>query len=236
MTKGGFMKATFLGALILTMGTSSAFAHGVTRAKAAELVLHRIERLVTLCNLGDPNQPINMPGKPGYDPKKCKNDPSKPKKGITPDYQNNIYAVTIALLDHETEEEPAFQGLAHEVKAEDGTQKIVEVLLDDEGRPLPGNTESGGNIAANAPVWPDKDPTTLSENALHYLIDNSPTTPTLKPFDNLKKFTITPVQLKIGDKEQMVAQVDIQSADTTDVLRVLVLVDGTFHKADIIKP
>lgn len=218
---------------MLIANSKVAFTHGVTSAKASELSLHRVERLVALCNLGDPNQPLNIPGQPGYDPAKCKNDPNKPKKGIDPNYQNKISNLSIEILSHENEEEPSFKATVYQHKSEDGSQKAVEIILDAEGRPL-SYQEINGGVPLNAPIWPDKDPTTLSENALHYILEGAVTNPNLKLYnEQLKSFSL--IQ-GTNAKEEMVAIVDFMAEGEAKILRVLMKLNGEFDSSEFISP
>lgn len=219
--------------LILIANSKVAFTHGVTKAKASELSLHRVERLVALCNLGDPNQPLNIPGQPGYDPAKCKNVPNKPKKGIDPDYQNKISNLNIELLPHENEEDPSFKATVYQHRSKDSSQKAVEIVLDEEGRPI-SYQEINGGVPHAAPVWPDKDPTTLSENALHYIFEGSVTKPELAPYnENLTSFTI--VSGTSAD-EQQVAVVDFLAEGETKILRVRLKLNGEYDSAEFVSP
>ena len=217
--------------LALVLSSKAALAHGVTNAKASELSLHRVERLVALCNLGDPNQPHNMPGMPGYDPTKCKNDPSKPKKGIDPDYQNKVAGLITMTLAHQNEDEPSFKTTVFQYKSQDGSQRAVEIILDEEGRPLTYQELAGGP-AQNAPTWPDKDATTLSENALHYVLEGAVTKPELKPYN--EKLTSLAITQGKNAQGQTVAAVDFTADGETKALRVRVKTNGDFDSAEFI--
>jgi len=225
-------KINLLFGLTLIFSSKAVFAHGVTLAKASELSLHRVERLVALCNLGDANQPVNIPGQPGYDPTKCKNDPNKPKKGIEPDYQNKPIGLVIIALAHQNEDEPSFKTTVFQYKAQDGTQRSVDIILDEEGRPL-SYQENAGGLAYNAPAWPDKDATTLSENALHYILEGAVTKPELKPYsEKLKSFSIVPGKNAQG---QLVAVVDFTADGEAKILRVRMKTNGDFDSAEFVQ-
>lgn len=217
------------------VATPSVFAHGVTLAKAAELTLHRVERLVALCNLGDAAKPINIPGTPGYDATKCKNDPSKPKKGIDPNYQNKIAGLSIELLAHENEEDPTFKSVIAQKVLADGILRKIEIILDEEGRPLTNTELPVVKATAETPVvWTDKDPTTLSENSLHYLIDNVATKPELVPYsEKLKSFSISPAKTAQGE---VIAEVKYIAQNVADILLIYMKLNGDFHSAKIAAP
>jgi hypothetical protein len=223
-------KSIFLG-LVLFANAELALAHGVTNAKASELSLHRIERLVALCNLGDANRPINIPGRAGFDVTKCKNDPTKPKKGINPDFQNKIFRLNVEALPHQNEEEPSFKTIVTLYKTGEGNHRALEIFLDEEGRPLTHQEISEQENTAEL-VWPDKDSATLSENALHYILEGAVTKPELKPYnENLQYLTITQGTNAQG---QLVAIVDFVSTGVTEILRVRMKTNGEFDSAEFI--
>ena len=234
--------------LNISLMANSSFAHGVTQAKALELVLHRVERLVALCNLSDASLPLNIPGSDDFDPTKCKNDPSLPKKGIEPEFQNSLSSATIEELDHQNDDEPSFKGTVFLYPGLDGTRKSVSILLDEEGRPLCPLDSSGvarcaqvtnGSKSANAPVWTESDSTTLSENALHFLINSGSTSDDgeapciitnplekakLVPFqDNMKDFSLEQMSRPDGT---VFGKVTILSTVTEDALVVNMNADG----------
>jgi hypothetical protein len=228
------MMKTTLGVLLVVgafLGRAEAFAHGVTLAKAAELGLHRVERLVILCNLGDPNQPVNIPGQAGYDPSRCKNDPSKPPKGVDPDYQNRLNDILVEAIPHVEEDEPSFRITVAQHPGMDGTQRKVVIVLDEEGRPLTNDVIAGA--APSQPVmWPGKDPTTLSENALHYVQDAAAVNRDLIPFrDALVTMTVVQERNPAG---QVIARVDVTSSDTAKVLKIRLDAAGNFMNFEIV--
>lgn len=220
--------------LLIFMNHHLAFGHGVTLAKAAELSLHRLERLVAVCNLGDAKLPINIPGQPGYDSTKCKNDPSKPRKGITPDYQYKFFSMSVEGLAHQNEDDPSFKATAYQFKSHNGAQKAVEIILDDEGRPL-SYQEVAGDVSQSAPVYQDNDPTTLSENALHYLLNNVGTKPELSPYNlKLQSFTILP---SLDNGGRIVgAVIDFSANGESKLLRMRMKANGDFDSLELVSP
>ncbi len=204
-----FEKLTIQFALVLVFGIASClpgsttWAEEISNVKAAELALHRIERLVIL-------------------------------RKIDESYQSKFKGLTLTLLEQTNPaEDPRFEVIAEQYPAADGTKNKLELLLDNNGKALRHAVIAGG-AAEGAPTWPDKDPVTLAENALHYVIENTPAQPQipageLLPFQRaLTAFTVTSDSDAGG---QQWAVVDIASSETRRVLRVNVKIDGTFGSA-----
>lgn len=188
---------SFLGAFLLS---SSAFAHGVTLAKAAELGLHRIERLVYL-------------------------------KRINVSFQTVLKTLTVEAIAHEDEEQPSFKVTAFQHPAEDKTQKSIELIFNEEGRFLSHTVKEGGD-AKQPPTWPDKDVTSLSEVALHYVLEGVYTKPELKPYsETFSSFDVSQGTNAVGD---LVAVVDVRATANDPVLRIHVKPNGVFDSAEFL--
>ena len=186
---------------LLLLVSSFAQAHGVSNAKAVELSLHRMERLAGVLNK------------------------------IDGDFQTKLQSLSFEVLSHQTEEDPAFKTVAFQYKpgGPDGAQKAVEIVLDEEGRPV-SFKEIRGELATGAPVWPGKSAISLTENALHYLLENA-SQPALAPFDaHLATLSLRPGK---NEKGEDVAFIEI-SANRPDplvvnkVLRIRIKLDGTY--------
>lgn len=179
----------------------SAQAHSVSVAKATELSLHRIERLVIL-------------------------------KKIEEAFQSKFLSLQMVVLSHSNETEPVFKSTVFQYPASDGTQKSVDIVMNGDGKALSYTVNAGGN-AQGEPTWPDKDPVTLTENALHYVIDGSATKPDLVPYnDALSSLQITQGTNQAGEK---VAVVDVRSSSVTPTLRIKILTTGDFYSAEFIQ-
>lgn len=172
-------------------------AENVSNAKAAELALHRIERLVT-------------------------------QNKIDEDYLLKLKGIGLSVIPQEPRDNPLlprFQIMAEAYAAKDGTKKRLEIWMNAKGKvlehkPLPGGEPDG------APTWPDKDPVTLAENALHRILDNVSIVPALAPFFNsLIEFTISPITDEAGS---LLAAIDVMSSESNDILRIFIAPDGTF--------
>ncbi|MEK7790604.1 MAG: hypothetical protein AAB309_03150 [Deltaproteobacteria bacterium] len=172
-------------------------AENVSNAKAAELALHRIDRLVA-------------------------------QNKIDKDYLLKLRDLKLSIVPQESPDNPLlpkFGIMAETYAAKDGTKKRLEIWMNAKGKvldykPLPGGEPDG------APTWPDTDPVTLAENALHRILDNVSVVPSLVPFFNsLIEFTISPL---IDETGSLLAQIDALSSEGQNILRVFIALDGTF--------
>lgn len=136
---------------------------------------------------------------------------------------------------HTIEVEPipasaGFRAVASQYPGADRTMKQVEIVFDAQGKPLT-HAVMPGSAAQGNPQWPDKDSVTLTENALHHLLDNWSTNPALKPFfTGFKNLALTQVKSAQGEN---LARIEIHSVETNSVLEILVKLDGTFLAANI---
>lgn len=175
-------------------------AQSVTRAKLAELSLHRLERLVIL-------------------------------KKIEGTFQSKVQSLRLESIPHQTETEASFKSTILQYPGSDGTQKTLEVIMDEAGKAIK-NTIAQGADAQGAFEWPDKDATTLCENALHYVQDNVLNKPELLQYD--QKFSVFSLAQGTNSSGAIVAVVDIQAGPEVPILRVRMKVDGTFDSAEFI--
>lgn len=191
------MKRIFLTLTVLLSGFSAS-AQTISLAKAAELVCHRIERLVTL-------------------------------KRIDAKFLNQFYALQIEALPPSTPTAPAFRVVVSQLPGPDGKFNQIQLLLDASGKADPNVVVTNGTDATQVPIWPDKDPVTLAENSLHYVLDSVATKPALQPyFESIKSLTLSQVKDPSG---QILAKAEITSKLTTTVLQVFVKADGNFSSA-----
>lgn len=176
-------------------------AEDVSNAKAAELSLHRIEKLVFL-------------------------------KRIDEAYLSKFRHLSLTLLPEESQNHDLsakFKIRAETYPATDGTKKGLDIWMNAQGKvlkyePLPGGEPHG------APAWPDKDPVTLSENAMHRILDNVSIVTSLVPFFNsLGEFTISPAS---DENDPLLAQVDVVSSESHEILSIFLTPDGKFKKEE----
>lgn len=178
-----------------------AAAENVSNAKAAELSLHRIDRLVA-------------------------------QKKIEQDYLLKLKALELSIVPQESPDNPLlskFRITAETVASKDSTKKKIDIWMNAQGKVLKYEPFAGGE-PDGAPTWPDKDPVTLAENAMHRILDNVSVVPSLVPFFNsLAEFTISPAS---DETDSLLAQVDILSSESPEILRIFLTADGKFKKEE----
>lgn len=166
--KSIFLKGFIFGLMLSVY--SNLMAHedtnAISLAKASELSLHRLEKLVNLRSVVD---------------------------GIKIDktFISNLHTVEIKKTPHGPNDEISFITTLSQFLAEDGTKPEIELSLNSMGKTLVQHARNG-SIATNAPTWPQKSPVDLMENGLHYVIDNALVNIDLKPFnEGVYKTTLT---------------------------------------------
>ncbi len=172
----------------------------IQRAKAAELSLHRTERLVTLAKIPDA-------------------------------FLWKIKRLELVPLPHAAVTEAAFRVTQIQQAASDGSAIKIDLTLDGNGKAI--KHEVGpGTEAANVTTWPDKDPLTLCENSLHYVLDNAVVKPELKPyFEELESLVLNAGKDAEG---KLIAVIDMRAKDTKPILRVWIKTDGNFAAAQFV--
>jgi hypothetical protein len=138
--------------VLVSLAASASRAQAISPAKAAELTLHRIERLVIL--------------------KKIDLDFQTKFQSLS---------VQAAPAPVTTADSVAFISQTTQFAAADGHGNALTLNLTASGKPLDFSVAQHGP-ALTPPIWPDKDAVTLAEEAMHYLIDHVAVKPELKPF------------------------------------------------------
>jgi hypothetical protein len=192
------MKLAIMTILALGATTGLANAANVAPAKAAELGVHRIERLVTL-------------------------------KKIDQAFMDKFSSLQIESLTQGSPADPAFKVTASQVAGPDGKRNQVEILMDGTGKAL-SNTVKQGTDAVAAPRWSDKDPVSLTENAMHVILEGA-TTPKLKPY--FTGFTSVELTQDRDASGQTIARFKMRSKDSAAALEVLLKADGTVISSQI---
>lgn len=124
----------------------------------------------------------------------------------------------------------AFKVRASQTQPENGSQPMqLDLSFDKDGKALAYQVVAGGNAGPD-PQWPDKDAATLTENTLHYVLDNANDAKVKKFFDGLTMFTL----IKGDLNGTVVARGQVLSSQTTEKLNVYVKLDGTFISAEIV--
>lgn len=150
-------------------------------------------------------------------------------KKIDSSFISKLHSIEIQKLTQNQVSDPAFLSTVSQYAGADGTKNQVELFMDDQGKTLSFNVKAGSS-SANSPVWPDKDPSTLVENGLHFVLEHNVEKPELKPFFD----SLITMNLSKGTKDnQNVAIVTITSKDTQNTLNVYLQLDGTFLSYEI---
>ena len=203
------MKSIKVLVLIVLLWQFSYAAEEISQAKAAELSLHRMERLVTLENIDKSFVKDFRALKVAVLEKK---DPADPRFYIL------------------AEQYAAEDGTKNELEL-----WFNPDAPDRRKQWPPFNVKSGGS-ATGAPQWPveEKDAVTLAENASHYILDNWQTKEELKLYnEKLVSLSLTQVVRETGE---IIAQVDFEVSDKdAPILRVFIKAqDGGFDSAVLV--
>lgn len=147
-------------------------------------------------------------------------------------FVDRIYSVQVEKLTKMNLTDPAYRGTVMQVPDAEGKARTVEILLDDNANSV-SFKETAGPDSRNAPDWPAEDAISLTEDSMHYVLDNA-SKPELKPFlTGLASVVLTQTE---DVNHLLTAKVDMRSKDTKDVLEVLMKTDGTVTSANVIKP
>jgi len=150
-------------------------------------------------------------------------------KKIDGTFISKLHTIELQKLTKNQVTDPAYLSTVSQYAGTDGTKNQVEIFFDDQGKALSFNVKSG-SAAANSPVWPDKDPSTLVENGLHFVLENNETKAEVKPFHT----GFTSMTLSKGTRGgHDVAVVKITSKETQSDLYVYLKMDGSFEAYEI---
>ncbi len=116
-----------------------------------------------------------------------------------------------------------FKFVAFQAPGANGSAHQIELNLGADGKVIGSHKETKG-IDGVAPQWPDKDPVTLTENGLHFVLDNGPIHPELAPF--VRALTEV-VLVQVQEGGQTLARVQFKNSQSAKVLEVTLKADGT---------
>jgi len=186
-----------VGSLILSGAVN---ADTVTNSKAAELALHRLERLVIL-------------------------------KKVDASYQSKLRDIKVEDLAHATPDDPSFKVSLSEFPGVDGTQKKLEIIMNEAGRATSFH-EVTGTESLTAPTWGSIDATTLAEDSLHFILDNTGQKPELAPFFNsMSSSQLIPIKDAAGSDAALLL---VQAGSKYPILHITVKLDGTFESYQLV--
>ena len=142
-------------------------------------------------------------------------------------FQSMLKNLFIEVVPQENPGEAFFNVTVKQFPAADGNTRNLLLSLNEEGKTLKHVVEGTSN-GEGAPIWSDKDPVTLGENALHFVLEESEKgNPDVIPFNTaLTSFDISQIALEDG---ALKASVKMTSSEVTKVLEVILNLDGTYH-------
>ena len=117
-----------------------------------------------------------------------------------------------------------------QTKPTQGNPMQLEISLDEDGKPLAFQIIPNG-VAGPDMAWPDKNSVELTENALHYVLENA-SDAKIVPFDTAAvSITLSKTILE----KQTVVVGQVSSSTTTDKLNIYLNFDGTFISAEVVQ-
>lgn len=150
-------------------------------------------------------------------------------KKIDGSFISKLRTIEVQKLPTGNAGDPTFLSVVSQFAGSDGTKNQVEIYFDDQGKALSFKLKAGA-LAQDSTVWPDKDPSTLVENSLHFVLDHVAEKTELKPFyDGLNYLELRKVHLNGAD----LAQVEVHSIATQQFLIINLKPDGTFLSYEI---
>ncbi len=152
-------------------------------------------------------------------------------KKIDAGYETNFSTLTVVALQQTQPTDPAFKAVESQYLGADGTAAQIEILMDNQGKPLSFNVITGAT-AVNAPVWTGADSINLAENSLHFVLEGWQTTqPEVKPFyTDMKAMRLFQVTDSSG---QVLSKAEFLSYLVGTTLTVYLKTDGTFVSAAV---
>jgi hypothetical protein len=136
---------------------------------------------------------------------------------------------TIEVIVVENQAPIFYKTRVSQTKPTQGNPIQLEISLDDDGKPLSYKLIPDG-VAGPDLGWPDKTAGELTENALHYVLENAADAK-IALFDKAAtSFTLS----KAVINKQSVAMGQITSSATTEKLNIYLNLDGTFISAEIV--
>ncbi len=152
-------------------------------------------------------------------------------KKIEESFVSKFRGLTVENLQGGGVSKPTFKVIASQEVDQGKNANQVEIILDEKGKAL-SHKVIEGEAAAKPIVWPDKDPVTLTELALHYVADNSAKPEIVKFSKALKALRVIPANVDGKD----VALVEALSSDTTKKLVIVLALNGKVASSSVVDP
>lgn len=122
-----------------------------------------------------------------------------------------------------------YKVLVSQTQPGQGLPQQLEIFFNDDGKPLSFQLIAGGTSGPDM-AWPDKDAVSLSENALHFVLENNKD-PKVALFD---KGVTTFVLTKGIYNGEVVARGQLVSSLTSEKLNIYIKLDGTYLTSELI--
>lgn len=116
-----------------------------------------------------------------------------------------------------------------QTKPAQGNPLQLEISFDEDGKPLAFQLVPNGVAGADL-AWPEKNAGELTENALHYVLENAADSKVTLFDKSATSFALTQGKLN----GQTVARGQVTSSATTEKLNIYLKLDGTFISAEVI--
>lgn len=151
-------------------------------------------------------------------------------KKIDPSFQSKYINLEFINLEPQNIEDPHYKAILKQTPDKDNKVSTLILLMDQEGKTLSHDVKLM-TLINEAPAWSDKDPVTLSENALHFVEEEEAkgNTDIIPFYEGLNRMTIS----QFNDQGTIKARVSIESSKSTKVLEVILNMDGTYSKYSI---
>ena len=185
--------------MTLITTASSSFAATISRAKAAELACHRLERLVIL-------------------------------KKVDKSFIQKFHELELVELNEKDSGGAKFAVTASQVSPHHGSPMSVAIFLDTTGKVLKHQVGEGGQPGSET-SWSGKDPLSLVEVGLHYIIDENTKNEQLRPFAN--DFQSLKIQQSTTNSGP-VAIIKMSSSTTTAKLILTLDPNGKLLKKEVV--
>jgi hypothetical protein len=152
-------------------------------------------------------------------------------KKMEDSFQTKLKSLKLEALPHQNEEDPSFKVTANQYAGGDGSQKSVEIILNQEGKALSFAAKPGAD-AVGAPDFAGTEAITLAENSLHWVEDAATSRPEIASFSQgLTELNITSGTNQAGAP---VAVVDLLAGSAKSLLRIRIKLDGSFDSAEVL--
>ncbi|MBF0315963.1 MAG: hypothetical protein HQK50_08855 [Oligoflexia bacterium] len=153
-------------------------------------------------------------------------------KKINESFLTKFRSLELFVLEPQTPEDPSYKSLVKEYANANGSHNVLSVFLDENGKAMLHEAASAGD-AQGAPTWPETDPVTLSENALHFVLEEGAKgNPEILPFYNA--FLSLEISQASNPDGSIKAHVKMVSKNQPKALLVIMNSDGTFNSSKIL--